>query len=131
MATIKSDSGSEEEHGIDVKSVGPESTTTNAWAALNSTNSQQFFEGWLQLQFGFIPNCFSAILALKGISSDGSSEGVFSPVAVWPDNTIEFPALSELIDNVIERNEGLVVKLEDSSVDNSYGIAYPLSLIHI
>lgn len=126
MAIIKSDSGSEEEHGIDVKSVGPESTSTNAWAALNSTNSQQFFEGWLQLQFGFIPNCFSAILALKGMSSNGPSEGVFSPVAVWPDNTIEFPALSELIDNVIERNEGLVVKLEDSSVDNSYGIAYPI-----
>ena len=131
MTTIGSESepSSDQVNGAD--SVDPQSTLINAWAALFSSDAGHFCEGWLQLQFGFIPDSFSAILALREITNDDSSDSLFSSAAVWPNNARDLPALSELIDSVIERNEGLVVKLEDSTVENSYGIAYPIVIDNV
>lgn len=104
------------EHGIDASS----------WSALSSSQSDEFFQGWLQLQCGFIPGAYCSVLALRRSDEQGQLASDFSPAALWPKATSDIEPLSELIENVITRNEGLVSNLNQPNQSDAFGVAYPI-----
>lgn len=100
----------------------PQAETASIWDDLSKKHGDDYLASWLQLQSSFIPGSYSALLA---VAKNG---GNFKPVAVWPDTPSDVEQLSELIDNVISFEKGLVTALERGSKDGvkAYGVGYPI-----
>lgn len=104
------------------------------WAALNSDQSEEFNQGWLQLQCRAISGAYAAVLAVRRSDKHNGLVDAFAPAAIWPQSTgpdqQSLDQLSELIENVIARGEGLVAahELQDADGREAYGIAYPVLL---
>lgn len=139
MSIINSDStSSDSSSSADANSHTEHRSDASSWAALSSSQSDDFFQGWLQLQCGFIPGAYCSVLALRRSDEHGQLSNDFAPAALWPAASADIEPLSELIENVISRKEGLVINLaqpnqDDASVNGSnnipsvgYGVAYPI-----
>jgi hypothetical protein len=93
-------------------------------AEANDQHWQQWFSGqqqdlsqWLQLQCSLLPACQQALLVID----DGDQ---FQPVALWPNEQLQFDLLSTVVEQVIEQNQGVVSPLIEQS--NVYVLGYPL-----
>ena len=139
MSIINSDStSSDSSTSADANSHTEHRSDASSWAALSSSQPDDFFQGWLQLQCGFIPGAYCSVLALRRTDEHGQLANDFAPAALWPAASADIEPLSELIENVISRKEGLVINLaqpnqDDASVNGSnnissvgYGVAYPI-----
>ena len=139
MSIINSDSASSDfSASADANTHTEQRSDASSWAALSSSQSDDFFQGWLQLQCGFIPGAYCSVLALRRSDEHGQLSNDFAPAALWPAASADIEPLSELIENVISRKEGLVINLaqpnqDDASVNGSnnipsvgYGVAYPI-----
>ena len=139
MSIINSDStSSDSSTSADANTHTEHRGDASSWAALSSSQSDEFFQGWLQLQCGFIPGAYCSVLALRRTDEQGQLSNDFAPAALWPAASADIEPLSELIENVISRKEGLVINLsqpnqDDASVNGSnnipsvgYGVAYPI-----
>ena len=139
MSIINSDSASSDfSASADANTHTEHRSDASSWAALSSSQSDDFFQGWLQLQCGFIPGAYCSVLALRRSDERGQLANDFAPAALWPAASADVEPLSELIENVISRKEGLVINLaqpnqDDASVNGSnntsnvgYGVAYPI-----
>ncbi len=95
----------------------------NAWDQLSDTGDPEFFQNWLSLQCNLIVGSKAAILALRKEEEDS-----FEPVAVWPEVNPDLEAVSELIDQVIEQETGLITLLKPALGNRRslYGVAYPV-----
>ena len=132
MSIINSDStSSDSSTSADANSHTEHRSDASSWAALSSSQSDDFFQGWLQLQCGFIPGAYCSVLALRRTDEHGQLANDFAPAALWPAASADIEPLSELIENVISRKEGLVINLAQSNQDDAasnigYGVAYPI-----
>jgi hypothetical protein len=139
MSIINSDSNhSDSSASADANIHTEQRSDASSWAALSSSQSDDFFQGWLQLQCGFIPGAYCSVLALRRTDEQGQLANDFAPAALWPAASADIEPLSELIENVISRNEGLVINLAQpnqvsasaNSANNisngGYGVAYPI-----
>jgi len=69
-----------------------------------------FYITWLSLQFNKIPDAISSVLLLKN-----PQDGVFAPVAVWPDPNIDLSRLQAAAEAAIEQKQGLVFRSEETA----------------
>lgn len=82
-------------------------------------SDQDFYQGWLALQAGFIGNAvFGQLLVRHG-------ENRFAVIAKWPDNKIEDKVLQELAERVIAEGCGLLIQKDEVE---RFALAYPLLL---
>lgn len=89
---------------------------------LANLGGQAFCEKWLELQCNILIGAeFGTLLEFK------SSTGLFKPVASWPVSADRLDEISELVEEVIEQESGLITHLDrEDKDDNTFGIAYPL-----
>lgn len=125
MSIVNTDlPNSDPSHSVDFNA--EHSVDASSWAALSSSQSDEFLQGWLQLQCSFIPGAYCAVLALRRSDEQGQLASNFSPAALWPKASSNIESLSELIENVISRNEGLVSNLDQPNQTDAFGVAYPI-----
>ena len=96
--------------------------TASVWSDLSLKQGEEYLSSWLQLQAGFIPGSYTALLAASETQKN------FKPVAVWPDTPADIEQLSDLIDNVISSEKGLITAFDRAPIDNAkaYGVSYPI-----
>lgn len=85
------------------------------WQILSSIeDTTVFYSSWLSLLRKKIVGVEAAVVLLSN-----SADGVYTPVAVWPDPRRDFSFLSTAAETVVTQRQGLIIQ-PDSKTDNVY-----------
>jgi hypothetical protein len=90
---------------------------------LSELSGKEYFDQWLAMQCSFVAGaCFGVLLK----PMEGSE--MYQPVSLWPDTGNEMSLVTDLIEEVIEQECGLMTKLDMQVERNktSYALAYPI-----
>ncbi|MBX2867973.1 MAG: efflux RND transporter periplasmic adaptor subunit [Acidiferrobacterales bacterium] len=101
---------------------------TVLWQRLaTSTNPEEFYLSWLELQAGQINGCHVGL-----VLAETDAEKTYAPVAIWPNESSAGEALIDVAKECLEDGEAIVVDLEIEYSQRypvrpgSTGLAFPL-----
>ena len=86
---------------------------------LEAKTSDDYFNGWLELQVSLLP---ATVQALVVVSDD---QQTYAPVCNWPVDATDPERLAEIAERCLSEKCGLVSRLETSDGQAGYGIAFP------
>lgn len=89
-----------------------------SYQSLVELSGKEFHDTWLAMQCGLVAGAYLGVLVKRKEGSDS-----FQPVAIWPEPAADIEIVTELIEQVIEQQCGLISTLDNKP---SYGMAYPI-----
>jgi hypothetical protein len=92
---------------------------------LSELSGKEYFDQWLAMQCSFVAGaCFGVLL--KPV--EGSE--MYQPISLWPDTGNDMSLVTELIEEAIEQECGLMTKLDMQVEKNktAYALAYPIAI---
>lgn len=96
----------------------------DAWEGLSGLQGVELLRSWLALQCARAAGTSAGVLAVRD-----DSEGRFRPVAMWPETFSDYDPVSELIEQVLAQERGLITEFPAASSEagRCFGVAYPVS----
>ncbi len=107
----------QQDHETDVASTAV--TSQN----LSELRGREFYDLWLATQCSLVAGARFGVLVKRQDDSE-----MFQPVSIWPDSAADMESVSELLEQVIDQQCGLITKLDTETNDgkSGYALAYPI-----
>jgi len=98
-------------------------TIATSFQQFTKLSGGEFYDAWLAIQCSLIVGASFGVLVKRQDDSE-----TFQPVSIWPDSAADMDIVSELIEQVIEQECGLITALDETNEDSktSYALAYPV-----
>ena len=96
-----------------------------SYQQLSRLTGREYYDVWLATQCRLIDGVYFGVLAARKAGTE-----TFQPVSIWPDSATDMATVSELIEQVIEQECGLVSEIEQLPGDNRtrYALAFPVMI---
>ncbi len=92
---------------------------------LSGLEGREYYDTWLATQCRIIPGTYFGVLVMRS-----ENDGQYRPVSIWPESATDMDNVSELIEQAIEQEYGLITPLEDSSSETGadYALGLPVTI---
>lgn len=100
-------------------------SVSTSYQQLSRLTGREFYDMWLATQCRLIEGTYFGVLVTRKEDSES-----FQPVSIWPDSAADLHTVSELIEQVIEQECGLITELGRQAGDKrkGYALAFPVTI---